>query len=76
MKKGCIGGSIFYLVVILLLIVGEVKCAFKAIDSDWNPIGKREVVYTVSFFTGIGGVIGYLDIPDEPAKPVEYKIVK
>lgn len=48
----------------LFLFIGQVKCWNKMVTSDWDPIGKREIVYTVSFFTCLGTVVGYFDIED------------
>jgi hypothetical protein len=61
MKKfGCIGMLIWALV-----IVGEVKCAIKAINCNWEPIGKAEAIYTVAFCTGFGTFVGWMDIEDK-----------
>jgi hypothetical protein len=46
-------------------IVGQIMCFSKMISCNWEPIGKAEAIYTVSFFTGIGGVVGYIDIEDK-----------
>jgi len=46
-------------------IIGEVKCIQKAIYCNWEPIGKAEVIYTVSAATGIGIIVGYIDIKDK-----------
>ncbi len=54
----------FYVVLWVALIVGEVKCIIKAINCDWDPIGKEEIIYTGAAFTGFGCVVGYLDIKD------------
>ena len=48
-----------------VLIVGEVKCIIKMCSCNWEPIGKSEVIYTVGAFTGLGCVIGYIDIKDK-----------
>lgn len=63
---GC--GAIFYVLIVLLLVIGEIQCIYKAINSDWNPIGKREIIYTGASLTGLGAVVGWFNIPDEPAK--------
>ncbi len=64
--------TLFALIVMLLvfslpvvIIVGEVKCIIKAINCNWEPIGKAEIIYTGAAFTGLGGIIGYLDIEDK-----------
>lgn len=48
----------------LMLIVGEVRCIIKAVECNWNPIGKAEIVYTVAALTGAGAVVGYINIED------------
>lgn len=58
--------SLFWLLITVIGLIGEIKCIYKAIDSDWNPIGKREFVYSLGAVTGTGAVIGWLNIPDEP----------
>lgn len=49
----------------ILLLVGEVRCIYKMLTCNWEPIGKAEVIYTVGTFTGLGGIIGYFDIEDK-----------
>jgi len=61
MKKGIIIG----LVIALLAIVGEVKCIIKAINCNWEPVGKAEIVYTGSAVLGLGCIVGYIDIRDK-----------
>jgi len=51
-------------VIVILLLIGEVKCIVKAINCDWDPVGKAEVIYTVGAFTGAGSIIGWFDIED------------
>jgi len=46
-------------------IVGEVRCIYKAVTCNWEPIGKAEVVYTVSACTGIGCIVGWINIEDK-----------
>ena len=47
-------------------IVGEIICFAKFFDSDFEPSYKREIIYGVSAFTGVGGVVGYMNFPDTP----------
>lgn len=61
MKKGIIIG----LAIALLAIVGEVKCIIKAINCNWEPVGKAEIVYTGSAVLGLGCIVGYIDIQDK-----------
>lgn len=62
MKKVAI---IFYLAIAVLAIVGEIKCIIKAINCNWEPIGKAEILYTGSSLTGIGCITGWIDIQDK-----------
>lgn len=64
MSKVVVKGGYFSLIVAVLLLVGEVKCFYKVFICDWNPIGKAEVIYTASAFTGLGCIVGWLDIED------------
>ena len=46
-------------------ILGEIRCIYKMCACNWDPIDKAEVMYTVGTFTGLGAVIGYIDIQDK-----------
>jgi len=35
------------------------------INCNWQPIGKAEVIYIAATFTGLGSIVGYIDIKDE-----------
>lgn len=54
----------FSLALIAAVLVGEIKCIIKAVNCNWQPIGKAEIIYTVGACTGAGCIIGYLDIKD------------
>lgn len=60
-----LGGSIFTLLLWLLFFIGYVRCIYKFVNCDFNPIGKAEIVYGVGSVTGIGGIVGYFDIEDK-----------
>jgi len=47
------------------LLFGEFRCIYKMCTCNWEPVGKAEAVYTIGTFTGLGVVIGYLDIEDK-----------
>ena len=49
----------------LIIVFGEIRCIYKAATCNWQPIGKAEVFYTVSAFTGFGIVVGYFNIQDK-----------
>ena len=59
MKKGIV------IAMLAAAIIGEVKCIIKAIDCNWEPVGKAEIVYTVASLTGLGCIVGYINIEDK-----------
>ena len=61
MKKTFIALVVYALLVIFAL-VGEIKCISKAIKANWDPIGKTEIVYTAAAFTGLGSIVGWINI--------------
>jgi hypothetical protein len=65
MKKFGIIAVLTWIVVSIALLVGEVKCIVKMINCNWEPIGKAEVIYTAATFTGVGCIVGYMDIQDK-----------
>jgi len=56
---------VIILAIYALAIVGEVKCIIKAVKCDWEPVGKAEVIYTAAACTGLGTIVGWLDIEDK-----------
>ena len=64
MKTG-IALIVIYSAIIIAALVGEVKCIIKAINCNWEPVGKAEIVYTGASLTGLGGIVGYMDIQDK-----------
>lgn len=48
-----------------ILLFGEIRCIYKAASCNWQPIGKAEVFYTASAFTGLGVIVGYFNIQDK-----------
>lgn len=68
-KDRSIYGAVITVIVSLVLLagmfVGEVKCVIKAVQCNWDPIGKAEVIYTVSAFTPFGCIVGYLNVEDK-----------
>lgn len=65
MKKTDWAVALFYLALIAAPVIGEVKCIVKAINCNWEPIGKAEIIYTASACTGLGAVMGYINIEDK-----------
>ena len=63
--KTSIAVTLIYAAIIIAAVTGEVKCIIKAIDCNWEPIGKAEVIYTGASLTGLGFVVGYIDIQDK-----------
>lgn len=61
------GSTIVYVFTVMLgifMTIGEVMCIVKCISSDWEPSYKREIIYGASALSGIGAIVGYLNIPD------------
>ena len=56
---------IIQLLIVLILLIGEIRCFYKAVTCNWEPIGKAEIIYTIGVFTGAGGIIGYFNIEDK-----------
>lgn len=54
-----------WLLIVILSIVGEIKCIYKAVTCNWEPIGKAEILYTIGSCTGLSAVIGWMDIEDK-----------
>ena len=49
----------------IAMLYGEVRCIYKAIKCNWEPIGKAEIIYTGGALTGLGCIIGFIDIEDK-----------
>ena len=58
-------GTLIAIALTVLAIVGEFKCLFKAFDCNWEPVGKAEIIYTTAVVTGLGCIVGYIDIQDK-----------
>jgi hypothetical protein len=52
-------------IIVSLLIIGELRCIYKMVTCNWEPIGKAEILYTVGTFTGLGCIIGWINIEDK-----------
>jgi len=63
-KNGFTLPEVFNVVFCLFLIIGQILCVVKFINSDFKPSYKRELIYGLTFVTGIGGVVGWFNIPD------------
>lgn len=52
-------------VLVIMLVIGEIRCIVKAFQCNWEPIGKAEIMYTVGACSGLGGIIGWFNIEDK-----------
>ncbi len=52
------------IVIAILILAGEIQCIYKALNCNWDPIGKAEIVYTASAVTGFGAITGWFNIKD------------
>ena len=63
--KESIGVAIIGVVMVVFSLVGEIKCIIKAVKCNWEPVGKSEIIYTGAALTGLGAIVGYIDIQDK-----------
>jgi hypothetical protein len=57
---------LIYIVLPISLLVGYGRCIYKAVNCNYKPIGKAEVVYVSGLFIPpVGVVVGYIDVKDE-----------
>lgn len=64
-KLSFIGFAGFLALLTIGAIVGEIRCIYKAINCNWEPIGKAEVIYTGAALTGFGAIVGWINIEDK-----------
>ena len=57
-------GMVMYVGLIIFCLVGEVKCIYKAVKCNWEPVGKAEIIYTGAALTGFGAIVGHFYIED------------
>jgi len=62
--KTVLATYIFYILFLVLWLIGEVRCIYKMCTCNWEPIGKAEILYTAGAFTPLGGAIGFFNIYD------------
>lgn len=65
MKNNGSAVVLIYLVVAAFVVIGEIKCIYKAFACNWEPIGKAEILYTAAACTGLGAIVGWIDIEDK-----------
>jgi hypothetical protein len=58
-------GIVIGILIAVGAVVGEVMCIVKAVNCNWEPIGKAEIVYTGAACVGLGAIVGYMDIEDK-----------
>ncbi len=58
-------GIVIGILIAIGAVVGEVMCIVKAVNCNWEPIGKAEIVYTGAACVGLGAIVGYMDIEDK-----------
>ena len=58
-------GILLVIALSIAALVGEIKCIVKACECNWEPVGKAEIIYTASVVTGLGCIVGYIDIQDK-----------
>jgi hypothetical protein len=58
-------GILLVIALSIAALVGEVKCIVKAVNCNWEPVGKSEIIYTGAALTGLGCIVGYIDIKDK-----------
>lgn len=56
---------LIWALLVIILLIGEIRCIVKAFQCNWEPIGKAEVLYTVGACSGLGGIIGWFNIEDK-----------
>jgi len=59
--------SIISIAILLFFIIGYVKGLVKFVQCDFKSPYKAEVIYGIGTFTGLGTIIGWIDIPDGEA---------
>lgn len=57
--------SFIIILIWLLAIIGEVRCIYKMLTCNWQPIGKAEIIYTGASLTGLGAIVGWFNIEDK-----------
>lgn len=53
---------VVYAFVVLFLLAGYVQCVVKFVRCDFEPSYKAEIVYGAGLVTGLGGIVGWMDV--------------
>lgn len=56
---------VIYMAIVAIILVGEIKCIIKAVNCNWEPIDKAEIVYSGAAVIGLGCIVGYFEIEDK-----------
>ena len=56
----------FGFIIQIALIIAWVWCTVRFVPCDFKAPYKAEAIYGIGIVTGLGGVIGYINIPDVP----------
>jgi hypothetical protein len=59
-------GGLLVIFIWIAAIIGEIRCIYQFCTSDFEPNYKREIVYGVAACTGLGAIVGYINIADNP----------
>ena len=64
--KVTLGLILIYILLPLSILFGYGRCIYKAINCNYKPIGKAEVIYVSGVFVPpLGVIVGYTNIKDE-----------
>jgi hypothetical protein len=53
-----------FMLIFFVGVIGEGLCLYRLVKCDFEPSYKAEIVYGVSFFTGVGAITGFINIED------------
>jgi hypothetical protein len=56
---------VIWYIFIILFCIGEIRCIYKAVACNWDPIGKAEIIYSGAAVSGLGVIVGWLNIEDK-----------
>ncbi len=57
-------GAILFTSLFIFGSIGWVRCVIHLIKTDFAPPYKAEVIYGIGSFTGMGAVVGWINIKD------------
>lgn len=56
--------QVLFILIWLGAVIGEIMCIVKFFKCDFKESYKDEIIYGVSACTGLGAVVGYINIED------------